>query len=546
MSVILNNRFTQFLSRKSISAVIILFAIGSKALQLLFFFNIRVDGMYQYLAMKYFVNGHGVSIAEVLPGNLSQPVYEPLINWPPGYSLLLSPFYLLFNHNYIAAGLCVDIIAAVALIIYTRKILKQLGLPAYLINIFTIFTGFFIYNFYFIASSDAIAISFFMIALYHTIVLLKTNTKWLFRIILISVLLTLCGFIKYLFYPVVFTIPFFLIAKGLVDKLDSIKKAGLISLAIVAVVLISLLIFQKNISGAAMYISQPERGFYPENLSMAYPFIPGALANPESITRAIGSLAGSTITIFRLFQLVHIISLLGISIYIVYWIRKKGLKNLSLKNSFLVLASLVSLSIFALLFILSITVAKEEINPGVFWSYIEDARYHGLITVLLQMSFFIFAYQLLCSSFQKKFLITSLFIILLIPETSRGLIFDINRIAKLRSEKYSWQSEFDIQKYAEAIISKKKTKLKLDHVVVTGTSYYLNYRVCLYSDAFYLKDSELINRLSHLNSSKAVLLLVILDKNKTNAYPQFLNAASIEYEGSYEGFNFYSTLIKAH
>ena len=166
-----------------------------------------------------------------------------------------------------------DILAATVLIIFSRKILRLLEIPIHLVNVYTLFSGFFIYNFYFIASSDAIAISIFVIAVHQTILLLKTNSKWIFRISLISFILILCGFIKYLFYPVVFVIPFFLIAKGLIDKLPHLKKAGYISFTLVAIALASLLLYQKSISGAAGYISQPERGFFSENLSHAYPSV---------------------------------------------------------------------------------------------------------------------------------------------------------------------------------------------------------------------------------------------------------------------------------
>ena len=70
------------------------------------------------LATQNLVYGHGISTAHVFSSDLSQIIYEPLIKWPPGYSLLLAPFYILFNHNYIAAGLALDILAAIALILF--------------------------------------------------------------------------------------------------------------------------------------------------------------------------------------------------------------------------------------------------------------------------------------------------------------------------------------------------------------------------------------------------------------------------------------------
>ena len=539
----IKNSIIQLLSFKSASVTIVLIALCSRVVQLFFFFNIRVDGMYQYLAMKYFVAGHGVSIAEVLAENLSVPVYELLINWPPGYSILLSPLYVLFNDNYVAAGLTLDILAATALIIFSRKILRLLEIPVHLVNIYTLFSGLFIYNFYFIASSDAIAISLYVIAVHQTILLLKTKSKWFFRTGLISILLISCGLIKYLFYPVVFVIPVFLITKGLIHKLPLQKKAGYISLILITVALVSLLLYQKKISGAAGYISQPERGIFPENLSFAYPFIPGSIINPESITKAISRLKTAESLIFSTFQLIHIFSIVAIFICIILWVRKKGFRNFTLINSFYTISILISFVIVALLTILSLTVAKEEINPGVMWSYIEDARYHGLITVLFQICLFIIIHQLIISDNKKWRFILILIPLFLLPETFRGLFFDANRIHKINTEEYSWQQELSIQKYADAIIAGKRRSIPFTHTAVTGTSYYVNYRVCIFSDAFYLKNTKAIYEEQGLKSAENVLLLYIIETNKVESQKSSIEKGRFDYEGSLKGYNFYSKLI---
>ncbi|HWR32103.1 MAG TPA: hypothetical protein VN451_01145, partial [Chitinophagaceae bacterium] len=160
-----NHIIKKLLSQKQISVLIILLVIVARIIQLTFFYNMNVDGMYQVLAMQNFVDGHGISISHVQPADLSTIVYQPLINWPPGYSLLLSPFYVLFNHNAIAAGLIFEILAATMLIFTCRKILQLFETPLYLINLFTLLTGFFIYPFYFICSSDSGTITIFAVAI---------------------------------------------------------------------------------------------------------------------------------------------------------------------------------------------------------------------------------------------------------------------------------------------------------------------------------------------------------------------------------------------
>ncbi len=98
------------ISHKWTTITILLISTVSRVIHLIFFFNIRVDRSYQLLATQNFVHGNGITTAEVMPGNLSTIIYTPLIKWPPGYSLLLSPFYSLSGYNYLLSSLFLDLI----------------------------------------------------------------------------------------------------------------------------------------------------------------------------------------------------------------------------------------------------------------------------------------------------------------------------------------------------------------------------------------------------------------------------------------------------
>jgi 4-amino-4-deoxy-L-arabinose transferase-like glycosyltransferase len=149
-------------------------------------------------------------------------------------------------------------------------------IPLYLVNLFTLLTGFFIYFFYFINSSDAVAITFFLLAIYFTLLLLKKEKFSPKLAIALTISLFLCGFTKYLFIPVVFIIPAFLFLKGRADKNKVIKKTSVISFILLLVSLAGILAWQKISSGSAVYISEPARGFYPENLMAIHPAIPAS------------------------------------------------------------------------------------------------------------------------------------------------------------------------------------------------------------------------------------------------------------------------------
>jgi hypothetical protein len=544
------NKFKEIFSAKWVSIAVVAIAIAARIIQLVFFYNIRVDGMYQVMAMQNFTSGHGISLSKVLSSDLSATVYESLINWPPGYSVLLSPFYLLFNNNYILAGLALDILAAISLIVICRRILKLLETPIYLVNIFTLFTGFFIYYFYFISSSDSIAITFFAAAIYHTLLILKKDKPTLNNSAWLIILLFLAGFIKYLFIPIVFIIPLFLFLKGYGEPANLtgsqravLRKTGIISFLGLALLFSILLIYQKITSGSAAYISEPSRGWFPENLNMAWPSFPASLINPDTVDIV---LPGTGLAVFRIFQILHLILFAGIFIFILRRIFKLGFKKLSESDSFFYINFFLSAGITILLTILSLGVGKEENIPGQWWTYIEEPRYYGLVNVLLHIAVFgIYQYHKMLQSKFLKYLMICL-VIFMLPEFFRGIVFTANRITNITQEEYSWQNDLKIQKYADSIIEKEKKEYPVEKVVVTGSWYYVYYRVGIYSKIPALLETEKINDLSTLNSKKPTLVLIILQEKDFPDYLPFLSSKEKELAGSFRGFYFYTTYVNPH
>ena len=537
------NKVKIFFSDRKTTFAIIFLSIAARIIQLVFFYNIRVDGMYQVMAMQNFVDGHGISLAKVLPGDLSSSVYEPLINWPPGYSLLLSPFYILFDHNYLAAGLALDILAAITLILVCRRILKVLETPLYLTNIFTALTGFFIYYFYFIASSDAIAITFFLIAVYFTLILLKKNQPSARPMAAIIIPLFFCGLIKYLFIPIVFIIPAFLFLKGYGENSRTLKKTGILSFLCLAISLAAVLAYQKYTGGSATYISEPTRGLFPENLLSAWPAYPASFIKPDTVGLV---LQGTETTIIRIFQFIHLLLFGGAFIFLLPRILRYGFKKLSATDSFFYLAFFLSAGITLLLMILSLRVAKEENFPGHWWTYIEEPRYYGLVNVMLHIAvFLLYQYYRLKHSKPLKYLFIGL-LLLMLPETFRGIIFTVHRIENMDREEYSWQYERNIQQYADTLIQKEKAKQPVENVVVTGSSYYIYYRVGIYSHVPALTEANRINDLSSLNTKKTTLLLVILQEKDFPGYQPFFSNKEKELAGYFRGFYFYIAHVNPH
>jgi hypothetical protein len=525
------------LSGRKVSIAILIIAILGRLLQVLFFFNIRSDRSFQLLATTNLLKGHGVTFAEVYTNDLSRVIYTPLINWPPAYSFIMAPIYSLCAHNYLIAALVLDMIASIILIVVSRAILKLLELPSFAINLFTIVSGFFIYPFYFISSTDSLGVTVFIIAVYFTFRFLRFNRASFVEISLLSVCLFLCGSLKYLFMPIVFVPPVYLLMKGIFTKSYIFKKIGVLSLAILSAGLGLMFLYQLNRSGSAAYVSTASQGFFPQNLLEAYPFIFASFLNPATLSSLLSKYFNAN-PVYTIFQIVNIVLLIFIG-YGLTRLFSKGKFQWCLSKDFYLFSALVTITLLLLLSALSVRIAKTEELPGNWWTFIQEPRYYGVPIVLIHLSIFL-SYD---SSFFKlrrvwKYIFYLLCSFLLI-ETLHGITFSVHRLINLNKEEYSWQGDLDFQHYADQVIRNLRKEHNIP-LVVYSSSYYFSNRVALYSNLPVLYKMDSVNE---LNTRMPVVLLEMLKKEDLVKSAAFLKSKPVGY---YNGFYFYSNYVQSH
>lgn len=532
-----------FLSRKEVTVAIIGIVLLVRLIQLIFFNNIHRDGMYQIMAMQNFLDGHGISMSKVLASDLSLTVYQHEVRWPPGYSLLLSPFYLLLNQDYSLAVLTLTFLSAIAVLFYSRRLLFLLDIPLYLVNLFTLLTGFIIYSFYFTNSSDTIAIAFFTMAIYYTFRVIKQNSFSFKNVVALSTCLFFCGFIKYMYIPLILIVPAFIFLKGYADKSKILKKSGITSLIFLFITAGSLLIWQKISGGSAAYIKDLPHGFYPENLKTTYPAFSAPFLNPLSLAMVFGYEGKMALISFRILQLIHLFFFIFLSCYVFRKLIKSGFKNISLATDYYYLFYFLSTGLILLLVVLSLRVANEEILTGYNWTYVQEPRYYGLIAIMMYIGLFP-----VCTGIRKKIipkfkLLPYLFFLLMLPEAFRGINFTLNRITHYQTETYRWKNENQILNYADKIIKDELKKYGNEAVAVTG-SFDIFYYAGIYSRIPVLIESSKINDVSSLNSKKPTTLLVILKENDLPAFKEFLKNDEKKVSGQFGGFYFYTVHVK--
>lgn len=526
------------LSLKSISTAIVLLAIFCRIIQLLFFYNLGEDLAYQVLASQNLADGNGISLAKALPGDLSVTTYEALIKWPPGYSLFMYPVYEIFQPHYIEASLIIEIVAAIILIFYTRKILFLLQLPVYLVNVYTIASAFFIHVFYIFPSTDGIGISLIIIALYHVLLLQKSNRKFLFNAMIITICLIAASMLKYLFIPIVFIIPLFFLYQGLIEKNKLKKTFGIITFLILFFSVAGILLYQKSVSGSIAYVRTAGFGFFPEHILSSYPFIPASFIKPDTLPVLTG-IASEFVYVFL--QILHAILVICFALIFIRWLRSKKFKALDTKESFVFLFVCISLVGFITLLVLSLRIATDTISSGS-WTFLQDARYYGLTMVMAQMGVFLMVHFVRFQSLVRKIIPVFLFILLLM-EMFRGIGFVSNRMIHFRNEEYRWQHDIRFQKFASEIIEKEKKSTGLNQVVITGSEY-LNNRMMLGNSIPRMYDDTLINNIGSLHSTKPVLLIVVIQDVGRERFASFLNNQEVKELGRFDGCSFYSFFVK--
>lgn len=530
----------QLLSDKRVSILIVIIAILARAIQLLFYLDSFFDTTFQVIATHNLVTGHGITTSIVNAQDLSQVIYEPLINWPPGYSLLLAPFYLLCGGDYLVACYIVDLLAATAIILLCRKILSLLDMDTWVINLFTILTAFFIYYFFYTGSTDSISIAFFLGAICSTLAALKTNRHWTRTAVISAICLLLSASLKYLFFPVVFTLPVFLFIYGYQNKSTVIRKASLLSFGILLGGIGGLYLYQQSISGTGAHISSPGRGFFPEHLLRAHPFLPASFATPNTIRKLPGNAAEMAMNFFRI---IHVVGLLLILFIAIRSFLKKGLKQASIHRTFLFLALAISLAITVVLAGLSLVVDKELMPPDRWWTYVEDARYYGLAEILVHIAvFYLFSLAVRERPKTAGILLLSL-PLLLLPEIARGVTFTMKRVIRYGNENYYWQQEKEFYDQVASSIKKKQDSLQVTRTVVTGSLYYGNHRSSLIQQIPVLDEVTSLNMPGSLQTTQPVLLLAIIRHDSREGFSQFINYPGTELAGQFNGFYFYTLYV---
>lgn len=451
-------KIIRFLSSPAVSIAVILIAVAGRIFLQIHFLNTDNDKSYQLQAAKNFFEGNGFTLLEAFNSNISQSSFVPLTKWPPGYSFFVSPFLAVTN-NLITASLLLDGLTSLLFIVFSRRILTRLQVPLWLLNIYTLTTGIFLYSFCTASSSDFLALIFIIISLDLSLSIVPHKQLQPGKIVLLSLLIFFAAFTRYMYIPFVVCLPSYFIITGFFTKKNNLIRKGFFSFCILAALTGSLLLYQFYISGSATYIRYTGKGFFPETLLETQPFLFSSFFNVSFATEQI-----SRVTVLSYENISHILQtfhclviILGLSLLIKY-IRKFLINPLPVFNNYMLIGLMFSSIVIVLLVYLSITNAPFETGEKHKWTYLHETRYFAFPIYFFQQLLFVAIYRYKQLSQKLIRILITIMIILFSFDFLHNVYYTTKALSTIRQSVYKYPDSQGLVKFINNLVTEIRKK----------------------------------------------------------------------------------------
>ncbi len=391
----------KILATKAATIICLLTAFLSKVVFLRSFLDVGTDKAALLVSTKNFLHGHGISIARSFDTDLASVTYVPFTGWPPGYSILLSPFMLLFPENFMLAAFCLDVLAAAILFIYLNKLLTKLGFERWLANLFLLFQGFFISDYLTTSHpTDFVALSFMVAGWYYCVLLWEKKT--IYATVAAALFLLIGAAVRYQYIPVSAAGLGWLLICGIKTKSKVAIRQSITSLLLFGLVITCILLYQKMASGDYLYqMPYVEKGWYPENILWLHPFALHSIVELDFLGVQLASLSGKSYTWWMVvFRVIGAFLLLFIIVYGLVWLWRKWRTTLSPAEMAWAIGGILSLVNLLIIVYLSLTNSPQVHFGG--WTFVMDGRYFALCIIFLQLAGWKFAVTALKEKGIKK------------------------------------------------------------------------------------------------------------------------------------------------
>jgi hypothetical protein len=536
MSLITNLK--HLLSLRVTSFIIVILSLTGRVVQKLASFGIDDDKLFQVQATKNLLAGHGISIHEVVGNNLSVSQYTPLIKWPPGYSILLSPFHAVSGPHDLWGTLWLDLLTCIVFVILARKLIQSLDTPTWLVNVFTLLSGFYLYDFFATDSSDGITLVFFMGALLLTLKFLRSSTKTITASTLIVLLLFGCCLLRYMYFPVVLLIPAYVIWCGRDAKDKLLTRCGVYMIVLLATLIGSLMILQGVNTGAGVYVVPLERGFYPAHILKTTPFLISSAGNFGVSAILLDRATGIGMEkIQAVFISVHLALFVLLGLLSLKWAKQKKFRANSISDHYTYLLILTTLGIVAVLTYLSLTYATILLGSGTNWTYLMESRYFAAPVFLFQLWLVVTVEKNVRTGRLRK--LFGVFLVLpLIISLLHAMYFTGKKIAGGNKNFLQREELVTLQLCEEFLHRFVIEKNGANIICASGDPMFNNY-ASIWENIPGLYDYRNLNNPERLIAEKPTIILVPVKSWHAKNLESFLNNPKRKYAGSVRDWQFH-------
>jgi hypothetical protein len=518
------------------SVACIFFAFLNRAILVFLTSNIGKDKMLQLTAAENLMAGKGYGIEKYYVGNIIIPVFDRVIEFPPGYSVIMMPFLSLFHHNLENASLAFDLVVSLALIFVIRKLCIAIGFPQFVTNICTLVAGCFQYPFImFTPPTDTVAL---LLSLTGLLLWVKTVTQkvlpGLLKTFFISFVFFLPFFFRFSYLPVSLLLPALLAVEGYQNKNNLLFKKG-ISLFIFTSLLVGLfLLFLKTYAG--YYLPDypgATPGFFPENIVRVYPFIPASFINLDFFAQRFEQVL--KIPYWTAMKILECINglLFFVLIYAVFKFIKAawpGKPSYPMKSFFKAMA-ILAFFMFLLLAYMSLTLSFLKYFQA---AHIYEVRLFAFIYIFVQLFFIAWCYtRLSVKKSMAERIIIYLLGFTLLAECLHGVYFNLKTVFHYREWKSAIALNGDYQYFDDFTKSLEKTHPGYELLVASTDRHYCNQAMLNGKKGIY--DVETLNKQLPAVTQKTILLVIVPEKDgeiMSNYIHRFADARIATVEGT--------------
>jgi hypothetical protein len=323
-----------------------------------------------------------------------------------------------------------------------------------------------------------------------------------------------------MFIPLAVVIPLYLLTVGYLSKDQRVLRGGIVSLLITVLLLGGLLIFQTSYTGAATYVNQTGKGFYPDNLLAFYPVVIAAYVNIPFIYSASENIGLRYGQFNGVIWLLNILLLSGLIFLFVKLLIRKKFMSLSLTQHFIYIGSIVSLLIIGLLATLSLRYAPL-LRPDYSWTFVQESRYMAFIVIVLQLLAFVLIFKNWSSIKNKLVKIAGFIIIMsLTIELIHGMYFTSKLLLVDKAHFHPDKNYIQQKEYIKELMQQYSND-NHDLVFTSGEKTFLNIAGLYGAKILYNFDPS-----KKLGSSKPFVLLIIVKNGYLAAYASLLKGDS--------------------